>query len=56
LDRIWAGPDGAVSGIRVHRTPLARRASDHLPVRAQIRWHAPLPGAPRDHAKVGTTG
>jgi endonuclease/exonuclease/phosphatase family metal-dependent hydrolase len=42
LDRIWAGPDGAVSGIRVHRTPLARRASDHLPVRAQIRWHGPL--------------
>ena len=55
LDRIWAGPDGSVSGIRVHRTPLARRASDHLPVRAHIRWHSPLPSGARDTAKA-TTG
>lgn len=39
LDRIWAGPDAAIEAVRVHRTPLARRASDHLPVRATIRWH-----------------
>ena len=56
LDRIWAGPDGAVSHIRVHRTPLARRASDHLPVRAQIRWHAPPAAVARDRAKADTAG
>jgi endonuclease/exonuclease/phosphatase family metal-dependent hydrolase len=39
LDRIWAGPGAAIEAVRVHRTPLARRASDHLPVRATIRWH-----------------
>jgi endonuclease/exonuclease/phosphatase family metal-dependent hydrolase len=38
LDRIWAGPGAVVESVRVHRTPLARRASDHLPVRATIRW------------------
>lgn len=37
LDRILASPIGLVSRIEVHDTPLARIASDHLPVKARIR-------------------
>lgn len=37
LDRIWVAPAEAVHEMRVHSTPLARRASDHLPVRAVLR-------------------
>jgi endonuclease/exonuclease/phosphatase family metal-dependent hydrolase len=36
LDRILANPHTLVSGIEVHDTPLARIASDHLPVKAAI--------------------
>ena len=36
LTRIWVRPVGAMSSISVHRTRLARRASDHLPVKAMI--------------------
>jgi endonuclease/exonuclease/phosphatase family metal-dependent hydrolase len=36
LDRILANPYTLVSGIEVHDTPLARIASDHLPVKAAI--------------------
>ena len=38
LDRILANPHSLVSRIEVHDTPLARIASDHLPVKAWIRW------------------
>lgn len=38
LDRIWASPEARIESVKVHRTPLARKASDHLPVRAVIRW------------------
>jgi len=38
LDRIWARPYGAMGPIVAHRTPLARVASDHLPVRTTIAW------------------
>jgi endonuclease/exonuclease/phosphatase family metal-dependent hydrolase len=38
LDRIWASPAGAIAAARVHATRLARRASDHLPVRAELRY------------------
>lgn len=37
LDRIFARPDAIVTDFSVHDTPLARRASDHLPVRARLR-------------------
>ncbi len=37
LDRIWA-PDTASADAVVVRTPLSRQASDHLPVRATIRF------------------
>jgi endonuclease/exonuclease/phosphatase family metal-dependent hydrolase len=50
LDRIWAHPASSVQAVRVHRSALARRASDHLPVVADLTLPAPqavaLPGAP----------
>jgi endonuclease/exonuclease/phosphatase family metal-dependent hydrolase len=36
LTRIWVRPVGAMASIEVHRTPLSRRASDHLPVKALV--------------------
>jgi endonuclease/exonuclease/phosphatase family metal-dependent hydrolase len=36
LDRIWARPHAAVVELAAHRSRLARRASDHLPVRAVL--------------------
>lgn len=36
LDRILGNPDNMVLSIEVHATPLARAASDHLPVKARI--------------------
>lgn len=37
LDRIWTRPDGMLVRVAAHRSPLARVASDHLPLRAEIR-------------------
>lgn len=36
LDRIWVDPPGALTAVTSVRTPLARRASDHLPVVASL--------------------
>lgn len=36
LDRVWASPDAALRRVRAHRSPLARIASDHLPVVAEL--------------------
>jgi endonuclease/exonuclease/phosphatase family metal-dependent hydrolase len=36
LDRIWVSPKEAIRNIRVHSTRLSRRASDHLPVVAEL--------------------
>ena len=36
LDRIWAEPHAMLHAIGVHRSPLARIASDHLPVWATV--------------------
>lgn len=36
LDRIWCHPSSVLENIRVHKTPLARTASDHLPLVAEI--------------------
>ena len=38
LDRIYAGPPALVRDVLVHRSPLARLASDHLPLRARLSW------------------
>lgn len=37
LDRVLVRPASAFVGLQAHDTPLARRASDHLPVRAELR-------------------
>lgn len=37
LDRIWCRPASALQALRVHATPLARVASDHLPLRAELQ-------------------
>ena len=36
LDRIWVSPRRRLTGISVFNTPLARQASDHLPLVARI--------------------
>ncbi|MFC0409624.1 endonuclease/exonuclease/phosphatase family protein [Roseomonas elaeocarpi] len=36
LDRILGWPNGLVQGVRAHDTPLARLASDHLPLTARV--------------------
>ncbi|MCC7326157.1 MAG: endonuclease/exonuclease/phosphatase family protein [Burkholderiales bacterium] len=40
LDRIWVHPPGALHDVRVHRTPLARAASDHLPLIGRFAFPA----------------
>lgn len=40
LDRIYAAGSVELAGVTVHRSPLARLASDHLPLRASIEWRA----------------
>ncbi|WP_419895892.1 endonuclease/exonuclease/phosphatase family protein [Roseomonas sp. USHLN139] len=44
LDRILGWPQGVVSEVRVHDTPLARTASDHLPLKAKLVLHARAAG------------
>lgn len=36
LDRIWVAPPNKTMTLRVHRTPLAKLASDHLPLIAKL--------------------
>ena len=36
LDRIWTHPRSLLRSLEVHRTPLARAASDHLPLVATL--------------------
>jgi len=38
LDRIWIRPPAVLCDIRVHRTRLSARASDHLPLKAVVEW------------------
>ena len=45
LDRIWVHPARALRSMAVHSTPTARRASDHLPVVAEIDPAQPLPAS-----------
>ncbi len=37
LDHILARPGGILGPVRAHDTPLARKASDHLPIKARVR-------------------
>ena len=43
LDRILGWPQGIVRGLEVHDTPLARIASDHLPLKARVELPAAAP-------------
>jgi endonuclease/exonuclease/phosphatase family metal-dependent hydrolase len=38
LDRIYAAAPAVLHDFSVHRSPLARLASDHLPLRARLAW------------------
>jgi endonuclease/exonuclease/phosphatase family metal-dependent hydrolase len=38
LDRIWVEPRTLRNGLHVHTSALARKASDHLPVKMTINW------------------
>lgn len=40
LDRIMARPATLITRIEVHQTPLARLASDHLPIKARLNLEA----------------
>ena len=48
LDRIWAAPNRSLVELAPHRSPLARWASDHLPLRAEIELGVPSGTAVRD--------
>ncbi len=42
LDRVWVRPQHMLAAVRAHRSALARRASDHLPVVATLTIPAPV--------------
>lgn len=44
LDRIWIKPRRLLRRLTVHRTPLSRIASDHLPVAAEVERGSVQPG------------
>ncbi len=48
LDRIWVKPVEALKSIRVHKSKLARVASDHLPVVAVVALQRSEHVSPRD--------
>ncbi len=37
LDRVWVRPRSYLQDVRAHASELSRRASDHLPIVAQLR-------------------
>jgi endonuclease/exonuclease/phosphatase family metal-dependent hydrolase len=54
LDRILGSPHDLISGTEVHDTPLARVASDHLPIKARIDLAGTdLAGASSQHPAAG---
>ncbi len=38
LDRMMMSPHGALLDVATHDSPLSRRASDHLPIKAKLRF------------------
>ncbi len=52
LDRILGSPHDLISGIEVHDTPLARTASDHLPIKARIDVKGALSPFPPAEGRV----
>ncbi len=51
LDRIWAHPSDAVTGVRAHRSVLARNASDHLPLVVTVELPARNSSPPLRHLR-----
>lgn len=51
LDRIIARPHAILDAVEAHDSPLARIASDHLPVKARVRLGA---GSPEVSAQTGS--
>jgi endonuclease/exonuclease/phosphatase family metal-dependent hydrolase len=45
LDRMVARPAGILGPVEAHSTPLSRRASDHLPIKARVTFEAVTPAA-----------
>jgi endonuclease/exonuclease/phosphatase family metal-dependent hydrolase len=41
LDRVWVRPHGSLLAVQAYRSPQARIASDHLPMRAMVAASAP---------------
>jgi endonuclease/exonuclease/phosphatase family metal-dependent hydrolase len=52
LDRVWVRPRHALLAIKAHRSPLARLASDHLPVKAIVSIHQPATRAEANRREV----
>ena len=52
LDRILGNPHDLISGIEVHDTPLARIASDHLPIKARIDLRSARPLLPATDGRL----
>lgn len=50
LDRVLGKPHDLICGVELHDTPLARVASDHLPIKASIRL-----GTAKDATEGGTS-
>ncbi|MGC7402824.1 VTT domain-containing protein [Pandoraea pneumonica] len=50
LDRIWTSPRAHLNAVRRHSTPLARIASDHLPLVASLRTTLPVHAQPSNVA------
>ncbi|MFT3973905.1 MAG: endonuclease [Amaricoccus sp.] len=50
LDRVFVLPSGRVESFAAHDSPLARVASDHLPVKARVRLTAEPLATPRPTA------
>jgi endonuclease/exonuclease/phosphatase family metal-dependent hydrolase len=47
IDRIWVRPAAVLLSAHAHRSPLARLASDHLPVRGELNLSVGRPSSPR---------
>ena len=43
LDRILGWPEGLITDLAVHDTPLSRRSSDHLPLTARANLRSAIP-------------
>jgi endonuclease/exonuclease/phosphatase family metal-dependent hydrolase len=53
LDRLWVRPRAHLRRVHVHRTPLARMASDHLPLVAELMGlEGPTPRDPEPGAET----